>query len=99
MLLPVVMLFSCLALAAQPVETIEFFSPQRKREVWRIGETKTVRYFTKHKNYTIALWQQAMAGGSARMGPVIVGRYHRPQFCFSLDCIVVGTVSLTSTAL
>jgi hypothetical protein len=35
-------------------------------------EVQKIRYHTKLVNYTIALWQDAMAGGSATLGPAIV---------------------------
>lgn len=39
--------------------------------VWKIGETKTIQFTTTYSNYTIALWQQTLAGGSATLGPII----------------------------
>lgn len=40
-------------------------------EVWTIGETQTIKWTTTYSNYTIALWQQTVAGGSATLGSVI----------------------------
>ncbi|KAK7458283.1 hypothetical protein Landi51_01106 [Colletotrichum acutatum] len=49
----------------------QFFSPVQKRETWRIGETKSISYNTKFKNYTIALWQQSLVGDSASVGDIL----------------------------
>ncbi|KAL2129001.1 hypothetical protein VTI74DRAFT_8370 [Chaetomium olivicolor] len=57
----------------------QFFQPLTKREVWRIGEVHTIHYNTKLTNYTIALWQQAMAGGSATIGPILVRTENGPE--------------------
>ncbi|KAK1992730.1 hypothetical protein LX36DRAFT_715140 [Colletotrichum falcatum] len=66
MLLPAVLLFSIV-----PLVSSQFFNPTQSRESWRIGETKKISYNTKFTKYTIALWQQALAGGAASLGPVI----------------------------
>ncbi|KAK3695096.1 hypothetical protein B0T22DRAFT_93207 [Podospora appendiculata] len=47
-----------------------FISPQ-VGSVYVIGETQRIKFTTDFTNYTIALWQQAPAGGSANLGPVI----------------------------
>lgn len=66
------MLFlAVLLFAIIPPATSQFFSPTQSRELWRVGETKKIQYNTKFTQYTIALWQQALAGGSANLGPVI----------------------------
>ncbi|KAJ0162401.1 hypothetical protein CTA2_4629 [Colletotrichum tanaceti] len=70
-----VLLFAIIPLAAS-----QFFSPTQRRELWRIGETKNIRYNTKFTRYTIALWQQALAGGAANLGPVIFRRPPREPF-------------------
>ena len=50
----------------------QFFNPTAARQQFRVGEVQTIRYHTKLVNYTIAIWQQAVAGGSANLGPAIV---------------------------
>ncbi|KAK2741690.1 hypothetical protein CKAH01_07031 [Colletotrichum kahawae] len=55
-----------------PLVSSQFLNPSQRRELWRIGETRKIQYNTKLENYTIALWQQAIAGGSATLGPIIV---------------------------
>ncbi|KAF9872990.1 hypothetical protein CkaCkLH20_09500 [Colletotrichum karsti] len=62
-----------------PLVSPQFLNPSQRREVWRIGETKKVTYNTKLKNYTIALWQQAIAGGSAELGPILVDTTDGPE--------------------
>ncbi|KAF6821447.1 hypothetical protein CPLU01_12477 [Colletotrichum plurivorum] len=81
MLLPLAILL-CLTLASAQI-----FNPGQRREVWRVGETKTVRYNTKQKNYTIALWQQAMQGNFAERGPIIFETTQGPQkeFTWKVD--------------
>ncbi|KAL2022502.1 hypothetical protein VTK56DRAFT_5109 [Thermocarpiscus australiensis] len=54
-----------------PFASSQFFNPLTRREVWKLGEERKVQYHTKFSNYTIAIWQQALAGGSADLGPVI----------------------------
>ncbi|KAF5499043.1 hypothetical protein CGCF413_v006569 [Colletotrichum fructicola] len=55
-----------------PLVSSQFLNPSQSRELWRIGQTRKVQYNTKLEKYTIALWQQAIAGGSATLGPIIV---------------------------
>ncbi|KAL0943086.1 uncharacterized protein CTRU02_200971 [Colletotrichum truncatum] len=72
-------LLAVLLLAIVPSVTSQFFSPTQRREVWRIGETRKIGYNTKFTNYSIALWQQALAGGSANIGPVVVEVVNGPK--------------------
>ncbi len=58
--------------ALSPLVSSQFLDPTTKRQQFRVGEPKTIRYNTKLTNYTIAIWQQAVAGGSATLGPVVV---------------------------
>ena len=39
--------------------------------IWTISETRTIQFTTTYSSYTIALWQQTLAGGSATLGPII----------------------------
>ncbi|KAM0811778.1 hypothetical protein AB5N19_12134 [Seiridium cardinale] len=39
--------------------------------LWTVGEVQTIKFTTTYSNYTIALWQQSIEGGSALLGPVI----------------------------
>jgi hypothetical protein len=55
-----------------PLVASQFLNPPQARQQFRVGEVQKIRYRTKLVNYTIALWQQAMAGGSADLGPVVV---------------------------
>ncbi|KAI8245862.1 hypothetical protein K4K56_003700 [Colletotrichum sp. SAR 10_98] len=55
-----------------PLVSSQFLNPSQSRELWRTGQTRKVQYNTKLEKYTIALWQQAIAGGSATLGPIIV---------------------------
>ena len=64
-------LLACV-LVLNPLVASQFFNPTTARQQFRVGELLTVRYNTKLVNYTIAIWQQAMAGGSADLGPAIV---------------------------
>lgn len=69
------MLFLALLLfTTVPLVSSQFLNPSQSRELWRIGQTRKVQYNTKLEEYTIALWQQAIAGGSATLGPIIVGK-------------------------
>lgn len=61
------LLISAISVSAQ------FFTPQRRDEVWRVGEQRTIRYYTKITNYTIALWQEAPSNNFAIRGPILVG--------------------------
>ncbi|KAK4137118.1 hypothetical protein BT67DRAFT_95508 [Trichocladium antarcticum] len=63
-------LFLTLAALLGPV-CAQFITPITKRQLWRVGDVQTITYNTKFTNYTIALWQQAMAGGSATLGPIV----------------------------
>ncbi|AEO68753.1 uncharacterized protein THITE_2118364 [Thermothielavioides terrestris NRRL 8126] len=58
-----------------PPVLAQFFLPLAAREAWRIGETHTIQYNAKLTNYTIALWQQELTGGSANLGPTLVGKW------------------------
>ncbi|WQF85034.1 hypothetical protein CDEST_10048 [Colletotrichum destructivum] len=69
-----------LLFAIIPLASSQFFSPTQSRELWRIGETKNIWYNTKFTRYTIALWQQVLAGGAANLGPVIFRRPPRELF-------------------
>lgn len=44
-------------------------------DVWYVGQTKEVAYditdVSGLDKYTIALWQQALSGGAATLGPVV----------------------------
>ncbi|KAF6805489.1 hypothetical protein CSOJ01_09488 [Colletotrichum sojae] len=88
MLLLLAILSPCLTLASAQI-----FNPGQRREVWRVGETKTMRYNTKQKKYTIALWQQAMQGNFAERGPIIFETTQGPQkeFTWKVD---VGKLEL-----
>ncbi|TEA19043.1 hypothetical protein C8034_v009482 [Colletotrichum sidae] len=66
LLLLAVLLFSQLRFVSP-----EFSYPRHRREAWRIGDIKTIKYDTKHKNYTIALWHEALGVKAAKKGPVI----------------------------
>jgi len=51
----------------------QFFQPGEAREVWHVGESKTLQYSTTMTNYTIALWQEVdIQSGVASLGPVLV---------------------------
>jgi hypothetical protein len=54
-----------------PFASAQFFTPVSKRQLWRVGEVQKITYNTKLTNYTIALWQQALAGGAATLGPTL----------------------------
>lgn len=46
--------------------------------VWYVGQTKEATYDisgTGLENYTVALWQQDIAGGGATAGPVVNSRF------------------------
>jgi hypothetical protein len=42
--------------------------------VWILGETQTIQWTTIFSNYSITLWQQNLAGGSATAGPAILSK-------------------------
>jgi hypothetical protein len=42
--------------------------------VWILGETQTIQWTTIFSNYSITLWQQNLAGGSATAGPSILSK-------------------------
>ena len=42
--------------------------------VWILGETQTIQWTTVFSNYSITLWQQSLAGGSATAGPAILSK-------------------------
>ncbi|KAL2172900.1 hypothetical protein VTG60DRAFT_78 [Thermothelomyces hinnuleus] len=58
-------------LALVPLVACQFYTPLPSREVYHVGEIKTIKYHTELTNYTIVLWQQSMAGGSADPGPIV----------------------------
>lgn len=66
--------------AQESLEVGRFFNPPNTDAddpgyahdpIWTLGETKTIQFTTTYSNYTIALWQQTLAGGSAALGPII----------------------------
>lgn len=63
--------------------------------VWTVGETKTIQFTTTYSNYTIALWQQQLAGGSATLGPIIfrASSKHVHRFGLIADCILATETS------
>lgn len=70
------MLISLLVLAIIPWAYAEFFYPPMKgRGVLRTGERQTIKYKTPYTEYTIALWQQALSGGAATLGPIIYRKF------------------------
>ncbi|KAK3935645.1 hypothetical protein QBC46DRAFT_396968 [Diplogelasinospora grovesii] len=49
-----------------------FFNPPPTGEtVFVVGDTQLIQWTTTYSNYTVALWQQSAAGGSATMGPIL----------------------------
>jgi hypothetical protein len=53
-----------------PIATIE--QPNfDSNPVWILGETQPIQWTTIYSKYSIAIWQQALFGGSAEEGPVI----------------------------
>ena len=56
----------------------DFFNPPQAT-VWTIGDTQTISYNHNFPNYTIALWQQTLGGGSATIGPIVF----REFFCLA----------------
>ncbi len=83
-----VVLLACLV-ALSPLVSSQFFNPTTARQQFRVGEVQTIGYHTKLVNYTIAIWQQAMAGGSATLGPVVVREFHDHQ-TFHPQCASTG---------
>ncbi|TDZ23789.1 hypothetical protein Cob_v003271 [Colletotrichum orbiculare MAFF 240422] len=72
LLLLAVLLFSQLRFVSP-----EFSYPRQRREAWRIGDI--IKYDTKHKNYTIALWHEALGVKAAKKGPVIFKTENGPE--------------------
>ncbi|EAQ89640.1 predicted protein [Chaetomium globosum CBS 148.51] len=54
-----------------PILSCQWFQPTAKRELWHVGDVHNIQYHTDLTAYTITLWQQAIAGGSATPGPII----------------------------
>ncbi|KZL86181.1 ser-thr- gpi-anchored family protein [Colletotrichum incanum] len=82
---PNMLLLAVLFFSIIPWASSQFFTPTQSRESWRIGETKKISYNTKFTKYTIALWQQALAGGAANLGPVIFQTDEGPVKDFEWD--------------
>ncbi|KAL2173391.1 uncharacterized protein P884DRAFT_303464 [Thermothelomyces heterothallicus CBS 202.75] len=70
-------------LALAPLVACQFYTPLPSREVYHVGEIKTIKYHTELINYTIVLWQQSMAGGSADPGPIVFQTTNGPQSEFN----------------
>ncbi|KAK4034209.1 hypothetical protein C8A01DRAFT_39340 [Parachaetomium inaequale] len=69
-------------LALQPLFPLvysQFLTPLTERQVFRVGEVQKIQYRTKLTEYTIAIWQQALAGGAANLGPVVVRATNGPE--------------------
>jgi hypothetical protein len=66
------------ALALLPLVSSQFLTPLTERQLFRVGEVQKIQYRTKLTEYTIALWQQALAGGGATPGPVVVRKSQQP---------------------
>jgi hypothetical protein len=56
--------------------------------LWRIGDTQKIQWTSICQNFTIALWQQDLAGGG-REGPTIFGKYLK---CFNLVSLKTLTI-------
>lgn len=78
--MPIFILLFTLLNAQDSLKVGRFFNPPNTDPddpgyaddpIWTIGETKTIQFTTTYSNYTIALWQQTLAGGSATLGPII----------------------------
>lgn len=54
-----------------PLASADFSYPPQGA-VFHIGEKETIKWQTTLANYTVALWQQALAGGSATLGPIVL---------------------------
>ncbi|KAK6062960.1 hypothetical protein SCUP515_12858 [Seiridium cupressi] len=80
-ILPVILFLAELVRSDQPsVAAGRFINPANapdtpatygKNALWTVGEVQTIKFTTTYSNYTIALWQQSIEGGSALLGPVI----------------------------
>lgn len=65
-----------LSLAGLAAAVNEFLYPgPGPTQIWRLGEVHKIRYRTNLQAYTIAIWQQSLAGGSANLGPIIFRKY------------------------
>jgi hypothetical protein len=60
-----------LLLAVIPLALAQFPFPP-SGYVFRIGETQTIKWHTTLPNFTIGFWQQALAGNSASLGPILI---------------------------
>jgi hypothetical protein len=51
----------------------QFFQPGEAREVWRVGDVKTIEYSTTMTHYTITIYQEVLPKRNAVVGgPMLV---------------------------
>lgn len=67
------MIAHCFLLAAVLPGIVARFTnpPEIIRGTFHIGDHQTIKYDTKFTKYTIALWQEAVGGGAAKLGPIV----------------------------
>ncbi|KAI1405317.1 hypothetical protein F4819DRAFT_482834 [Hypoxylon fuscum] len=63
--------FLVLVITVASLVSAQFSNPPRNRATWKVGEVQSIRFKTDFTTFSIAIWQQALEGGSATLGPIV----------------------------